>query len=103
MIQDKGKTFSLLNFKTMTNYQNIETIIRNLANENFSHYPESYNFNPDGTMTDDCAENLGSLANFYYEHRTEYEIERDKNANVHLEDYLNIVTNACASHFNIEV
>lgn len=76
----------------MNTRQNIQNIIRDLASENFSFYPECYPIE-NGKPTQECLDALDFLAESYFENRNEDEIERDQNANepVTIEDYKNWV------------
>ena len=70
--------------------ENIQSIIRDLAIDNFNAYPECY----PTSLNQECLDNLDLLAESYWDNRTEEEIKRDENAisePVTLEDYKNWV------------
>ena len=80
--------------------ENIQNIIRDLASENFTLYPECYPVE-DREPTEECLEALNILAESYWDHRLEEEIERDSNAvggEVTLEDYKNWVLSKFESY-----
>jgi hypothetical protein len=64
---------------------NIETIIKELATYNAEAYPESYPFHVEGKS--EACTGIESLANAYFDNRTEGEVERDEAAGVTIEDY----------------
>lgn len=77
----------------MNTRENIQNIIRDLASENFTAYPECYPIE-NGKPTQECLDALDLLAESYFDNRQESEIERDQNAinePVTLEDYKNWV------------
>ena len=77
----------------MNTRENIQNIIRDLAGENFTAYPECYPIE-NGKLTDICLNSLDVLAEMYWDNRAESEIERDFNAYpdaVTIEDYKNWV------------
>lgn len=57
---------------------NIEVIVKELAQEAFHLYPDCYN----------DKEDLKELAESYWDNRSEYEVERDYSSNVVLGDYI---------------
>lgn len=65
---------------------NIAQIIKELAKENFGMYSECYP-TENGLATQECAENILTLAQAYYNERNEHEIQRDAENGVSLEDY----------------
>lgn len=66
---------------------NVETIVRELASENFNLYPESYPIE-NGIATDEASENAQDLGSRYFEVRTENEIERDQELGITEIDYV---------------
>jgi len=78
----------------MATYNNIRTIVMELATTNFRMYPENYPLNSDGLATDEASENAQELAISYYEHRDELEVERDEKAGINKADYVDFVMDA---------
>ena len=78
------------------NKSNIQTIIWDLATENFDLYPESYPIE-NGVATGEALENLQSLAVGYFECRTELEVHRDAVYNLSESDYIEFVRGAFAA------
>ena len=76
------------------NKQNVEQIIKDLAMDNFSLYPENYPLTKDGTTTDEAMENIADLAKLYYETREEEEKERDNKLGIILPDYVDFCMSA---------
>lgn len=64
----------------------VKTIIKELATQNFDSYPQDYKIE-DGKATEETAINILSLAENYWDHRSDDEIERDENLNLDKEDY----------------
>jgi len=67
--------------------QNVETVLRELANQNFNAYPEDYP-RTEGEATDEATERAQDLALDYWENRNEHEIKRDDNLAVSKIDYV---------------
>jgi len=69
------------------NKENVEQIIKELANDNFRMYPESYHLD-DNLATNEASENVQELGISYFQHRNEHEIERDEELNISQIDYV---------------
>ena len=69
--------------------ENVQSIIRELAHDNFNMYPECYQLNEDGTATDEAAMTVQDLALNYFNNRQNAEIERDEKLGITEIDYVN--------------
>ena len=70
--------------------QNVEQIIKELANQNFNLYPESYP-RLDGLATNDATENAQDLAAGYFDNREELDKTRDEELEITKIDYVDWV------------
>ena len=77
--------------------QNVEQIIRDLSNSNFSMHPEYYEIK-DGLSTDEATLTAQELANSYWDNRQDEEIERDDNLGIIKTDYQDWVMSAYESY-----
>lgn len=76
--------------------QNIETIVKEYATENFNLYPESYPL-VDGLLSEEGALNYQDLAVNYWDHRNESEVERDNALDITKIDYVDWVGEAIST------
>lgn len=77
---------------------NVESIIKDLAYDNFNMYPESYPLNENGTATDEASMAVQDLASNYFDNRQEAEIERDEELGITEMDYVEWCMNAFSNH-----
>lgn len=68
--------------------ENVQSIIRELAYDNFRMYPQCYPLNEDGTATDEASMAVEDLALNYFDHRQDAEIERDEELGITEVDYV---------------
>jgi len=77
---------------------NVESIVKDLAYDNFNMYPESYPLNENGTATDEASMAVQDLASNYFDNRQEAEIERDEDLGITKIDYVEWCMNAFSNH-----
>jgi len=75
------------------NRSNVETIIQELARDNFNLYSDDYQIK-NNEATSEAMETAQDLGIRYFEHRNENEIERDDSLNITKIDYVDFVMDA---------
>ena len=78
--------------------ENVQSIIRDLAYDNFNMYPESYPLNENGTATGEASMAVQDLASNYFDNRQEAEIERDEELGITEIDYVEWCMAAFSNH-----
>ncbi len=78
--------------------ENVQSIIRDLAYDNFNMYHECYPLNEDGTATDEASMAIQDLASNYFDNRQEAEIERDEALGITEIDYVDWCLNVFSNH-----
>jgi len=75
----------------------VESIVKELAYDNFNMYPKSYPLK-NGAATDEASMAVQDLASNYFDNRQKAEIERDEELGITEIDYVEWCMSALSNH-----